>query len=58
MAPYDFLAVDGVLSAEDVAAARRQMAMWTADHTYPVLPWSCIVLQSAPEDPAATSMIK
>ncbi|KAG2454971.1 hypothetical protein HYH02_000797 [Chlamydomonas schloesseri] len=58
VAPYDFLAVDGVLSAEDVAAARRQMAMWTADHTFPVLPWSCVVLQSAPEDPASTSMIK
>ncbi|GIL64823.1 hypothetical protein Vafri_18680 [Volvox africanus] len=58
VAPYDFLAADGVLSAGDVTAARRALAMWTADHTYPVLPWSCIVLVSAPEDPTATSMIR
>ncbi|GIL94491.1 hypothetical protein Vretimale_670, partial [Volvox reticuliferus] len=58
VAPYDFLAADGVLSAADVAAARRSLAMWTTDHTYPVLPWSCIVLVSAPEDPASTNMIR
>ncbi|EFJ40420.1 1,4-alpha-glucan branching enzyme II, isoamylase, partial [Volvox carteri f. nagariensis] len=58
VAPYDFLAADGVLSVADVAAARRSMSMWTADHTYPVLPWSCIVLVSAPEDPTSTNMIR
>ncbi len=58
VAPYDFLAADGVLSAEDVAAARRAQAMWTADHTMPVLPWSCVVLISSPEEPASTNMIR
>ncbi|KXZ41687.1 hypothetical protein GPECTOR_320g28 [Gonium pectorale] len=58
VAPYDFLAPDSALSAEDAAAARRSLAMWTADHTYPVLPWSCIVLVSEPEDPASTTMIR
>lgn len=56
VAPYDFLAADGVLTVEDVAAARQADAMWTAEHTYPLLPWSCVVLQSFPEDPATTLM--
>lgn len=25
------------------------MAMWTAAHTFPLLPWSCVVLESVPE---------
>jgi hypothetical protein len=23
--------------------------MWTGNHTYPLLPWSCVVLESIPD---------
>jgi len=52
VAPFDFLVADEELSAADVNAARAASAMWTADHTYPMLPWSCIILESVLEDEA------
>ena len=37
------------LPASEVAEARAASSMWTAEHLYPLLPWSCIVLESVPE---------
>ena len=37
------------LPASEVAEARASSSMWTAAHLYPLLPWSCIVLESVPE---------
>ena len=48
VAPYDVLVADERLSEEEVAAARAAGSMWTLDHSYPMLPWSCIVLESIP----------
>lgn len=47
-APFDVLMADERLSEEDVAAAKAASQMWTLEHAYPVLPWSCIVLESVP----------
>ncbi|KAK9824321.1 hypothetical protein WJX72_009436 [[Myrmecia] bisecta] len=55
VAPYDFLQADDVLSAEQVAATRRELHMWTASNLYAVLSYSCVVLESVP-DPS-TSML-
>jgi isoamylase len=52
-APYDFLAADERLSAREVAAARAALAMWTLEGSYPILPWSCVVLESVPADQLA-----
>jgi len=49
-APFDFLAVDDKLSAADAAGARNAMSMWTDDGLYPMLPRSCIILESLPLD--------
>jgi isoamylase len=53
VAPYDILIPDEELSAADVNEARAVSAMWTAEHAYPLLPWSCIVLESVPEETVA-----
>lgn len=45
-APFDILAVDDCLSAEEVAAERSSVRSWTLHGTYPMLPWSCIILES------------
>lgn len=50
MAPFDFLAPDEQLSPADVEAAKQSMAMWVADSAYTLLPWSCCILQSVPEE--------
>ena len=55
LAPYDILIPDEELSAADINEARSVSAMWTAEHTYPLLPWSCIILESVPEDMVALS---
>ncbi len=47
-APYDILVADERLPEEEVAAARAAAAMWTLEHAYPMLPWSCVVLESVP----------
>lgn len=45
-APYDFLVEDEVLSADAAAAARRDAAVWTEAGAYPLLPYSCVILES------------
>lgn len=52
LAPYDFLEPDEVLSVEEVGRARAAGLMWTADLSYPMLPWSAIILEAVPEDVA------
>ena len=47
-APFDILVADERLSAADVAAAKAAVGMWTLAHAYPMLPWSCVVLESVP----------
>jgi hypothetical protein len=37
---------------------RRASAMWTADNMYPVLPWSTVLLVSAPADIGSTNYIR
>lgn len=49
VAPYDFLLVDDDLSQEQLDSARAQMAMWTSEGCYPLLPYSSIVLEAVPE---------
>ncbi|GAX79055.1 hypothetical protein CEUSTIGMA_g6495.t1 [Chlamydomonas eustigma] len=49
VAPYDFLTQDKELSETEVIKARVAASMWTAENVYPVLPWSCIVLEAVPE---------
>ena len=48
VAPYDFLAEDAVLSAEDIARERREAAMWLGDGVYALLPYSSLLLESVP----------
>jgi isoamylase len=45
-APFDCLTVDEVLTEEDVEAAKASMGMWTLQNQYPMLPWSCVILES------------
>lgn len=52
-APFDFLAADDRLSEDDVATARAALDMWTSEHAYPMLPWTCIVLESVPQSARA-----
>ncbi|KAG1678800.1 hypothetical protein FOA52_012840 [Chlamydomonas sp. UWO 241] len=47
--PYDALVPDDALSAAEVRRLRAgDGAQWTAAHTYPMLPWSCVVLEAVP----------
>jgi isoamylase len=45
VAPFDVLMTDERLSHEDVRAAQAALGMWTSQNLYPMLPWSCIVLE-------------
>lgn len=49
-APYDFMVVDEALSSEAAAAARRDAAVWTEAGAYPLLPYSCVILESFTEE--------
>nr|QKY15160.1 isoamylase, starch debranching enzyme/1,4-alpha-glucan branching enzyme Ii (ISAII) [Polytomella parva] len=42
------------LDGEEVKAAHAANSMWLADHNYPMVSWSCILLESVPEDPSIT----
>jgi isoamylase len=53
VAPYDCLVADDELEPEEVAAARVAGAMFSQAHAWPVLPWSCVVLESVPEGTVA-----
>lgn len=46
VSPFDALVSDERLSQEDIQAARAASDMWTCQNMYPMLPWSCIVLES------------
>ncbi|KAK9833179.1 hypothetical protein WJX74_009440 [Apatococcus lobatus] len=48
-APYDMLVADSALSQASINTALAGTRMWTADHLYPLLPWSAIVLKSIRE---------
>ena len=50
VAPLDFLQCDDALSEEQLQTANREYHMWTADGMYPMLPWSCCVLDSVPHE--------
>lgn len=52
LAPFDCLVADEVLSQQEVDAALGAASMWTAEHSFPLLPWSCVVMESVPEEAA------
>ena len=52
-APYDFLRVDEELSQQELDCALAQTALWTAEGSYPLLPYSSIVLEAVAEPLAA-----
>ena len=54
VAPYDFLQADEQLSKEEMHAVQKDSHLWVADGLYPLLPWSCCVLNSVPWDTAPT----
>lgn len=49
-APYDFLVEDAALSPSDAAAARRDASVWIEAGSYPLLPYSCVILESFTEE--------
>ncbi len=51
LAPFDFLVADDVLTAEDVEVEQGTMTHWMQQGLYPMLPWSCVILESAPYQP-------
>jgi hypothetical protein len=56
MAPYDALIADEALSEEQLRTALGAAAMWTTSHAVPLLPYSCVVLESVPEAEARARM--
>lgn len=48
-APLDVMVVDDALSAPAAAEAAATAAEWTRVGAYPMLPWSCVILESVPE---------
>ncbi len=36
--------------SSQVKAVKAESIMWTSEHTWPMLPWSCVILQSVPEE--------
>ncbi|KAG1669600.1 hypothetical protein FOA52_006373 [Chlamydomonas sp. UWO 241] len=58
LSPYDCLVADEALSEAEVQAARSAQAMWTASGQAPLLPWSCVVMESVREDDAGVKIIK
>ena len=48
--PYDALVDDGALSVDALAAARASGATWAAEGAVALLPYSCVVLESVPDD--------
>ena len=55
-APYDVLIADEALSHERLHTALGAAAMWTTSHCMPLLPYSCVVLESVPEAEARARM--
>ena len=54
-APFDFLRPDEELSQQELDCALAQTALWTAEGSYPLLPYSSIVLEAVAEPPANTT---
>lgn len=46
VAPFDILIPDDTLSEKEVKTAQESMDMWITANSYPMLPWSCIILES------------
>lgn len=55
VAPFDALVDDERLSQEEIKAAQAASGMWTRQNIYPMLPWSCIILESS-EDTLSDEM--
>lgn len=53
VAPFDILIPDEKLSDALARGSKAAMSMWTNQDQYPMLPWSCVVLESQPNDAAA-----
>ncbi|KAI8476733.1 MAG: isoamylase [Monoraphidium minutum] len=49
VAPYDALIADEELGEAEVTEARLSAAMWGGGGFFPLLPWSCVVLDSVPD---------
>eukprot|EP01026_Neomeris_dumetosa_P078831 TRINITY_DN855_c0_g1_i4.p1 TRINITY_DN855_c0_g1~~TRINITY_DN855_c0_g1_i4.p1 ORF type:complete len:273 (+),score=35.70 TRINITY_DN855_c0_g1_i4:90-908(+) len=49
-APFDFLQEDASLSKEEIQQVYYNVSMWTDNDSYPMLPWSAIMLESIPQD--------
>jgi len=45
-APYDVFRVDEALSQEELTTVLRATSMWTATNAYPLLPYSCVIMES------------
>ena len=52
-APFDFLRADEDLSQQELECALSQTALWTAEGSYPLLPYSSIILEAIAEPHAA-----
>ena len=50
VAPFDALVADEELSEAEVREARLAGAMWGGGGFFPLLPWSCAVLESVPAE--------
>ncbi len=50
------LIADEALPAEQLRTALGAAAMWTTSHCMPLLPYSCVVLESVPEAEARAHM--
>lgn len=46
------LRADEALSQEELTTALGVSSMWTAAHAYPLLPYSCVIMESIPESEA------
>lgn len=52
-APFDVVVEDERLSGASAAAAAAASAGWTAAGVFPMLPWSCVVMELVQEDEVA-----
>lgn len=45
-APYDVFRADEALSQQELTTMLGASSMWTAAHAYPLLPYSCVIMES------------
>lgn len=55
--PYNYLGQDEHLSAEEIQNAKAQKAPWLNESTYPILPYSCIVLDAVSQGTDAAGLL-